>query len=29
MHQDSTMGDALPRDLAEQRFARLYRDNAR
>ncbi|MGN6557863.1 MAG: RNA polymerase sigma factor [Solirubrobacterales bacterium] len=27
--QDSTMADALPRDLAEQRFARLYRDNAR
>ncbi|MGN6587911.1 MAG: RNA polymerase sigma factor [Solirubrobacterales bacterium] len=26
---DSTMADALPRDLAEQRFARLYRDNAR
>jgi len=23
------MGDALPRDLTEQRFARLYRDNAR
>lgn len=29
MHQYSTMGDALSRDLAEQRFARLYRDNAR
>jgi RNA polymerase sigma-70 factor, ECF subfamily len=29
MHQYSTMGAALPRDLAEQRFARLYRDNAR
>jgi threonine dehydrogenase-like Zn-dependent dehydrogenase/DNA-directed RNA polymerase specialized sigma24 family protein len=29
MHQYSTMGAALSRDLAEQRFARLYRDNAR
>jgi RNA polymerase sigma-70 factor (ECF subfamily) len=29
MQQDSTLIDALPRDLAEQRFARLYRDHAR
>jgi DNA-directed RNA polymerase specialized sigma24 family protein len=29
MHQGSTMTDALPRDLGEQRFAHLYRDHAR
>lgn len=29
MHQNSTMVDALPRNLAEQRFALLYRDHAR
>jgi RNA polymerase sigma-70 factor, ECF subfamily len=29
MHQDSTTTDALPRELAEQRFARLYREHAR
>jgi RNA polymerase sigma factor (sigma-70 family) len=29
MQQNSTMDDALPRELAEQRFARLYRDHGR
>ncbi|HWC48176.1 MAG TPA: sigma-70 family RNA polymerase sigma factor [Solirubrobacterales bacterium] len=29
MPQGSTIADALPRDLAEQRFGRLYRDHAR
>jgi RNA polymerase sigma-70 factor (ECF subfamily) len=29
MPQESTLSDALPRELAEQRFARLYRENAR
>ncbi|HEY6550030.1 MAG TPA: sigma-70 family RNA polymerase sigma factor [Solirubrobacterales bacterium] len=29
MHRDSAMTDALPRDLAEQRFASLYRNHAR
>jgi RNA polymerase sigma-70 factor (ECF subfamily) len=29
MHQDSTMTDALPRELAEQRFGRLYREHSR
>jgi RNA polymerase sigma-70 factor, ECF subfamily len=29
MSQDSTMSDALPRELAEQRFSHLYRDHAR
>jgi RNA polymerase sigma-70 factor, ECF subfamily len=29
MPQDSTMTDALPRELAEQRFGRLYREHAR
>jgi RNA polymerase sigma-70 factor (ECF subfamily) len=29
MREESTMTDALPRELAEQRFACLYRDHAR
>lgn len=29
MPQDSTMADALPRELAEQRFGRLYREHGR
>jgi RNA polymerase sigma factor (sigma-70 family) len=29
MPRDSTIADALPRDLAEQRFGRLYREHAR
>jgi RNA polymerase sigma-70 factor (ECF subfamily) len=29
MSQDSTMAEALPRELAEQRFARLYREHGR
>jgi RNA polymerase sigma factor (sigma-70 family) len=29
MPQDSTMAEALPRELAEQRFARLYREHGR
>jgi RNA polymerase sigma-70 factor, ECF subfamily len=29
MPEESTTTDALPRDLAEQRFGRLYRDHAR
>lgn len=29
MPQDSTIADALPRDLAEQRFGRLYREHVR
>jgi hypothetical protein len=29
MHQDSTVAEVPPRDLADQRFAQLYRDHAR